>query len=75
MPSRLLATVLERNLPLLLLLLAHSTKEEINAPLPSPQPHTALHAACQLADVVMTQLLVWVRALMSRICELAEGLM
>ncbi|XP_023689497.1 arf-GAP with GTPase, ANK repeat and PH domain-containing protein 1 isoform X5 [Paramormyrops kingsleyae] len=59
MPSRLLATVLERNLPLLLLLLAHSTKEEINAPLPSPQPHSALHAACQLADVVMTQLLVW----------------
>ncbi|XP_048856320.1 arf-GAP with GTPase, ANK repeat and PH domain-containing protein 1-like isoform X3 [Brienomyrus brachyistius] len=59
MPSRLLAAVFERNLPLLLLLLAHSTKEEINAPLPSPQPHTALHAACQLADVVMTQLLVW----------------
>uniref|UniRef100_A0A8C7T2Q2 ArfGAP with GTPase domain, ankyrin repeat and PH domain 2 n=1 Tax=Oncorhynchus mykiss TaxID=8022 RepID=A0A8C7T2Q2_ONCMY len=48
----LLVAVMERDLPRLLLLLAHSTKDDINAPLP-------LHAACQLADVVMTQLLVW----------------
>ncbi|KAI1891090.1 hypothetical protein AGOR_G00160320 [Albula goreensis] len=58
--------VTQRDLPTLLLLLAHSTKEEINAPLattpgggPAQQPCPALHAACQLADVVMTQLLVW----------------
>ncbi|KAJ8260177.1 hypothetical protein GJAV_G00177970 [Gymnothorax javanicus] len=63
--ARLLSAVTQRDLPTLLLLLAHSTKEEINAPLPTlpngaPQhPHPALHAACQLADVVMTQLLVW----------------
>uniref|UniRef100_A0A8C7CU92 ArfGAP with GTPase domain, ankyrin repeat and PH domain 2 n=1 Tax=Oncorhynchus kisutch TaxID=8019 RepID=A0A8C7CU92_ONCKI len=51
----LLVAVMERDLPRLLLLLAHSTKDDINAPL---RPG-ALHAACQLADVVMTQLLVW----------------
>ncbi|XP_035244333.1 arf-GAP with GTPase, ANK repeat and PH domain-containing protein 2 isoform X2 [Anguilla anguilla] len=64
--ARLLSAVTQRDLPALLLLLAHSTKEEINAPPPPvlpggapQQPHPALHAACQLADVVMTQLLVW----------------
>ncbi|KAM9523391.1 arf-GAP with GTPase, ANK repeat and PH domain-containing protein 1-like isoform 2-T2 [Salvelinus alpinus] len=78
--ASLLAAVMERDLPRLLLLLAHSTKDDINAPLPqgghlsppppaaSPSPPlegslrppcSALHAACQLADVVMTQLLVW----------------
>ncbi|KAG7471932.1 hypothetical protein MATL_G00103150 [Megalops atlanticus] len=62
MPARLLSTVVQRDLPGLLLLLAHSTKEEINAGPPAgapPHPRTALHAACQLGDVVMTQLLVW----------------
>uniref|UniRef100_A0A673AA40 ArfGAP with GTPase domain, ankyrin repeat and PH domain 2 n=1 Tax=Sphaeramia orbicularis TaxID=375764 RepID=A0A673AA40_9TELE len=61
MPEWLLSAVTERDLPRLLLLLAHSNKEQINAQpagLPSP-PHTALHAACQQGDVVMTQLLVW----------------
>ncbi|XP_028266151.1 arf-GAP with GTPase, ANK repeat and PH domain-containing protein 2 isoform X2 [Parambassis ranga] len=62
MPVWLLSAVTERDLPRLLLLLAHSTKEQINAQLtgstPSP-PRTALHAACQLGDVVMTQLLIW----------------
>lgn len=60
-PASLLSAVTDRDLPRLLLLLAHSTKEQINtqpAPTPSP-PRTALHAACQLGDVVMTQLLVW----------------
>uniref|UniRef100_A0A4W5RA67 ArfGAP with GTPase domain, ankyrin repeat and PH domain 2 n=1 Tax=Hucho hucho TaxID=62062 RepID=A0A4W5RA67_9TELE len=61
----LLSAVTERDLPRLLLLLAHSNKEQINTALANggtasqPQPHTALHAACQLGDVVMTQLLVW----------------
>ncbi|KAJ8369988.1 hypothetical protein SKAU_G00100160 [Synaphobranchus kaupii] len=69
MATRLLSTVTLRDLPTLLLLLAHSTKEEINAPatpvtptMPTAGPRharTALHAACQLGDVVMTQLLVW----------------
>lgn len=68
--SSLLSAVMERDLPQLLLLLAHSTKEDMNMPL-GAQAHSpssplaqgpswsALHAACQLADVVMTQLLIW----------------
>uniref|UniRef100_A0A3P9DN35 ArfGAP with GTPase domain, ankyrin repeat and PH domain 2 n=1 Tax=Maylandia zebra TaxID=106582 RepID=A0A3P9DN35_9CICH len=60
-PVWLLSAVTDRDLPRLLLLLAHSTKEQINAPpAGSPSlPRTALHAACQLGDVVMTQLLIW----------------
>ncbi|KAK2914935.1 arf-GAP with GTPase, ANK repeat and PH domain-containing protein 1-like isoform X1 [Channa argus] len=67
--GRLLLAVMEHNLPKLLLLLAHCTKEDINAPLslaPSSRsllalrlPGSPLHAACHQADVVMTQLLVW----------------
>uniref|UniRef100_A0A7N8XE08 ArfGAP with GTPase domain, ankyrin repeat and PH domain 2 n=1 Tax=Mastacembelus armatus TaxID=205130 RepID=A0A7N8XE08_9TELE len=61
MPVWLLSAVTDKDLPRLLLLLAHSTKEQINAqPAGSTSsPRTALHAACQLGDVVMTQLLVW----------------
>ncbi|XP_056280116.1 arf-GAP with GTPase, ANK repeat and PH domain-containing protein 2 isoform X5 [Pseudoliparis swirei] len=61
MPVWMLSAVTERDLPRLLLLLAHSTKERINAPLTgdTSPPHSALHAACQLGDAVMTQLLVW----------------
>lgn len=68
--GRLLLAVMEHNLPKLLLLLAHCTKEDINAPLSLVLsarsllalrlPGSALHAACQQSDVVMTQLLVWV---------------
>ncbi|XP_035376037.1 arf-GAP with GTPase, ANK repeat and PH domain-containing protein 1 isoform X2 [Electrophorus electricus] len=65
---RLCKAVIDRDLPKLLFLLAHSSKEEINAP-PSyvmrygngalHESHSALHAACYLGDVVMTQLLIW----------------
>lgn len=60
LPHWLLSAVTERDLPRLLLLLAHSNKEHIN-PSSSGPPlcRTALHAACSLGDVVMTQLLVW----------------
>ncbi|XP_065810975.1 arf-GAP with GTPase, ANK repeat and PH domain-containing protein 1 isoform X1 [Labrus bergylta] len=67
--GRLLLAVMEHNLPKLLLLLAHCTKEDMNAPLSLAissrslmalrLPASALHAACQQGDVVMTQLLVW----------------
>lgn len=62
MPEWLVSAVSEKDLPRLLLLLAHSTKEQINAQQAgSPSlPRTALHTACQQGDVVMTQLLVWV---------------
>lgn len=68
--ARLCRAVTDRDLPRLLLLLAHSTKEEINAPPPCflrygssalHEPPPPLHAACQLGDAVMTQLLIWVR--------------
>uniref|UniRef100_A0A8D3B840 ArfGAP with GTPase domain, ankyrin repeat and PH domain 2 n=1 Tax=Scophthalmus maximus TaxID=52904 RepID=A0A8D3B840_SCOMX len=61
MPVWLLSAVTERDLPRLLLLLAHSTKEQVNAQLAgaTSPPRSALHAACHLGDVVMTQLLVW----------------
>lgn len=61
MSTWLLSAVTDRDLPKLLLLLAHSTKDQINAvPAGSNSPpRSALHAACQLGDVVMTQLLVW----------------
>nr|XP_057911500.1 arf-GAP with GTPase, ANK repeat and PH domain-containing protein 1-like isoform X2 [Doryrhamphus excisus] len=67
--GRLLLSAMEHNLPKLLLLLAHCTKDDVNdAPsmalssrslLALRLPGSALHAACQQADVVMTQLLVW----------------
>ncbi|XP_051735507.1 arf-GAP with GTPase, ANK repeat and PH domain-containing protein 2 isoform X4 [Ctenopharyngodon idella] len=61
MSTWLLKAVIDRDLPRLLLLLAHSTKDLINIPPEgaAQQHHSALHAACQLGDVVMTQLLVW----------------
>lgn len=59
LPHWLLGAVTERDLPRLLLLLAHSNKERINPSLSAPVSRTALHAACSLGDVVMTQLLVW----------------
>uniref|UniRef100_A0A674NSW2 ArfGAP with GTPase domain, ankyrin repeat and PH domain 2 n=1 Tax=Takifugu rubripes TaxID=31033 RepID=A0A674NSW2_TAKRU len=67
--GRLLLAVIEHNLPKLLLLLAHCSKEDINGPLSLALssrsllalrlPGSALHAACQQGDVVMTQLLLW----------------
>uniref|UniRef100_A0A3B3ZA84 Uncharacterized protein n=1 Tax=Periophthalmus magnuspinnatus TaxID=409849 RepID=A0A3B3ZA84_9GOBI len=60
LPQWLLSAVTDRDLPRLLLLLAHSNKEQINPPpAVAPPCGTALHAACALGDVVMTQLLVW----------------
>lgn len=64
MPASLLSAVTDRDLPRLLLLLAHCTKEQINAQLAATPSRTALHGTCQLGDVVMTQLLVWVGVFM-----------
>ncbi|CAL9703592.1 unnamed protein product [Knipowitschia caucasica] len=56
LPVELLSAVTDRDLPRLLLLLAHSTRDQMSV---APPCGSALHAACQLGDVVMTQLLVW----------------
>ena len=71
--GRLLLAVMEHNLPKLLLLLSHCSKEDMNAPLSMALssrallalrlPASALHAACQHGDIVMTQLLLWVSSL------------
>ncbi|NWU88183.1 AGAP3 protein, partial [Onychorhynchus coronatus] len=57
--ERLLGAVRERDLPAVLLLLAHSHKEQLNGPSGDAERRTALHVACDTAQVVVTQLLVW----------------
>lgn len=55
-PAQLVSAVNDKDLPKLLLLLAHSTKEQLNV---HSQTQNPLHVACRLGEVVMTQLLVW----------------
>ncbi|XP_005986381.1 arf-GAP with GTPase, ANK repeat and PH domain-containing protein 1 [Latimeria chalumnae] len=57
--KQLFKAVLDKDLLTILLLLAHSKKEQINASTGDKDRRTALHAACELPDTVMTQLLVW----------------
>ncbi|PIO29248.1 hypothetical protein AB205_0011900 [Aquarana catesbeiana] len=57
--KQLFKSVQEKNLPNVLLLLAYSNKEQINSPTGDRDRRTALHVACELPNVVMTQLLVW----------------
>ncbi|XP_025025028.1 arf-GAP with GTPase, ANK repeat and PH domain-containing protein 2 isoform X2 [Python bivittatus] len=56
---QLFQAVLDQDLGAVLLLLAHSSKEQINAPTGDKDRRTALHVACDLSHVVITQLLVW----------------
>ncbi|XP_017584174.1 PREDICTED: arf-GAP with GTPase, ANK repeat and PH domain-containing protein 2, partial [Corvus brachyrhynchos] len=59
--ERLLGAVREQDLPAVLLLLAHSHKDQLNVAMGDTDRRTALHLACDTAQVVVTQLLVWVR--------------
>ncbi|XP_062975744.1 arf-GAP with GTPase, ANK repeat and PH domain-containing protein 2 isoform X2 [Elgaria multicarinata webbii] len=59
---QLFQAVLDQDLGAVLLLLAHSSKEQINAPTGDKDRRTALHVACDLSHVVITQLLVWYSA-------------
>ncbi|XP_066469774.1 arf-GAP with GTPase, ANK repeat and PH domain-containing protein 2 [Tiliqua scincoides] len=56
---QLFQAVLDQDLGAVLLLLAHSSKEQITAPTGDKDRRTALHVACDLSHVVITQLLVW----------------
>ncbi|XP_032994366.1 arf-GAP with GTPase, ANK repeat and PH domain-containing protein 2 isoform X2 [Lacerta agilis] len=56
---QLFQAVLDQDLGAVLLLLAHSSKDQINAPTGDKDRRSALHVACDLAHVVITQLLVW----------------
>ncbi|XP_062453083.1 arf-GAP with GTPase, ANK repeat and PH domain-containing protein 2 [Rhea pennata] len=57
--EQLFHAVQEKDLETVLLLLAHSKKEQLNAATGDKDRRTALHVACDLAQVVITQLLVW----------------
>ncbi|NWX67508.1 AGAP3 protein, partial [Alca torda] len=57
--ERLLRAVQEKDLETVLLLLAHSKKEQLNVTASDKDRRTALHVACDMALVVITQLLVW----------------
>ncbi|XP_059575208.1 arf-GAP with GTPase, ANK repeat and PH domain-containing protein 2 isoform X1 [Alligator mississippiensis] len=56
---RLLQAAQEQDVGTVLLLLAHSTRELVTAGTGDPDRRSALHVACDLAHVVITQLLVW----------------
>ncbi|XP_078390853.1 arf-GAP with GTPase, ANK repeat and PH domain-containing protein 1-like isoform X1 [Cetorhinus maximus] len=57
--KQLFRAVMEKDLHSILLLLAHAKKEHINECTEDKDKRTALHLACELKDVVITQLLVW----------------
>ncbi|NXX12785.1 AGAP3 protein, partial [Podargus strigoides] len=57
--EQLLRAVQEKDLETVLLLLAHSRKEQLSTTTGDKDRHTALHVACDMALVVITQLLVW----------------
>uniref|UniRef100_A0A9J8DHR3 Arf-GAP with GTPase, ANK repeat and PH domain-containing protein 3 n=2 Tax=Cyprinus carpio TaxID=7962 RepID=A0A9J8DHR3_CYPCA len=57
--QQLLRAVVEDDLRLVVLLLAHGTKEEVNETYGDGDGRTALHLSCAMANVVITQLLIW----------------
>ena len=58
--QQLLRAVVEDDLRLVALLLAHGNKEEVNETYGDGDGRTALHLSCSMANVVVTQLLIWV---------------
>uniref|UniRef100_A0A3Q3X1R7 ArfGAP with GTPase domain, ankyrin repeat and PH domain 3 n=1 Tax=Mola mola TaxID=94237 RepID=A0A3Q3X1R7_MOLML len=58
--QQLLRAVVEDDLRLVVLLLAHGTKEEVNETYGDGDGRTALHLSCAMANVVIAQLLIWV---------------
>ncbi|XP_061696386.1 arf-GAP with GTPase, ANK repeat and PH domain-containing protein 3 isoform X1 [Syngnathoides biaculeatus] len=57
--QQLLRAVVEDDLRLAVVLLAHGTKEEVNETYGDGDGRTALHLSCAMANVVITQLLIW----------------
>ncbi|XP_077471072.1 arfGAP with GTPase domain, ankyrin repeat and PH domain 3 isoform X3 [Stigmatopora argus] len=57
--QQLLRAVVEDDLSLAVVLLAHGTKEEVNETYGDGDGRTALHLSCAMANVVITQLLIW----------------
>uniref|UniRef100_A0A8C4ABW2 ArfGAP with GTPase domain, ankyrin repeat and PH domain 3 n=1 Tax=Denticeps clupeoides TaxID=299321 RepID=A0A8C4ABW2_9TELE len=57
--QQLLRAVVEDDLRMVVLLLAHGCKEEVNETYGDGDGRTALHLSCAMANVVITQLLIW----------------
>ncbi|XP_037691734.1 arf-GAP with GTPase, ANK repeat and PH domain-containing protein 3 isoform X3 [Choloepus didactylus] len=57
--QQLLRAVVEDDLRLLVVLLAHGSKEEVNETYGDGDGRTALHLSSAMANVVFTQLLIW----------------
>ncbi|XP_068459875.1 arf-GAP with GTPase, ANK repeat and PH domain-containing protein 3 isoform X2 [Clinocottus analis] len=57
--QQLLRAVVEDDLRLVVVLLAHGTKEEVNETYGDGDGRTALHLSCAMSNVVITQLLIW----------------
>lgn len=60
--QQLLRAVVEDDLRAVVTLLAYGTKEEVNETYGDGDGRTALHLSSAMANVVFTQLLVWVMA-------------
>lgn len=59
--QQLLRAVVEDDLRAVVSLLAHGTKEEVNETYGDGDGRTALHLSSAMANVVFTQLLIWVK--------------
>ncbi|XP_021515007.1 arf-GAP with GTPase, ANK repeat and PH domain-containing protein 3 isoform X3 [Meriones unguiculatus] len=57
--QQLLRAVVEDDLRMLVMLLAHGSKEEVNETYGDGDGRTALHLSSAMANVVFTQLLIW----------------
>uniref|UniRef100_A0A8C0HDF2 ArfGAP with GTPase domain, ankyrin repeat and PH domain 3 n=1 Tax=Chelonoidis abingdonii TaxID=106734 RepID=A0A8C0HDF2_CHEAB len=57
--QQLLRAVVEDDVRLVVMLLAHGTKEEVNETYGDGDGRTALHLSSAMANVVFTQLLIW----------------
>uniref|UniRef100_A0A8U8BDP3 Uncharacterized protein n=1 Tax=Geospiza parvula TaxID=87175 RepID=A0A8U8BDP3_GEOPR len=60
--QHLLRATAEEDLRTVILLLAHGTRDEVNETCGDGDGRTALHLACRKGNVVLLQLLIWVRA-------------
>ncbi|XP_048834436.1 arf-GAP with GTPase, ANK repeat and PH domain-containing protein 1 isoform X1 [Brienomyrus brachyistius] len=57
--QQLLRATVEEDLPSVVLLLAHGTREQVNQTCGEGDGRTALHLACRKGNVVLAQLLIW----------------
>uniref|UniRef100_A0A8C1SB61 ArfGAP with GTPase domain, ankyrin repeat and PH domain 1 n=1 Tax=Cyprinus carpio TaxID=7962 RepID=A0A8C1SB61_CYPCA len=60
--QQLLRATAEEDLRIVVILLAHGSRDEVNETCGEGDGRTALHLACRKGNVVITQLLLWVRA-------------